>query len=921
MKNKTLQRYIFKINSTRIIESGFDLKISLDEARLNNELIGLSESQLMRFIDELNGVSDCSEKILTIKNNLDIVKKSSMAFYDKRTKIKKLYDELDSYIFKKDIINVVMDKPSDYKKLCRKKLFKVNGITFHRLVGTTNGVKHDTITFINVDLWNDIMNKIDNGRDLNKKFVTAKLEAYKSLVCSSSFPVTAPYGVIVVKDCETEFVSDFIKLDDSDNDEPVETFCHMQPMKLVENDGYGMAMPSLMEKWGYDIGVNYTLPGCVIRNAFCKGAVFPVDFQKFCKDNNVEYVVDAWGEPRDIKNVELVLTTSMLKLWDSYKSMESYLDNCQRNGYCFCITKNAEDKLENQRTTNYQFLQSYKFSDEDIDELLLDTINEIKDIQLRDYRKTILYLKGTDISGQNIINTLKDGGISSALMVNPDVMRDPYIHAQINKMIHKRIDDAKIGVLNISGNYSLVCGDPYSLCQSMCGMEVTGLLKSGEVYSKYWIDKGVDKIAVFRAPMTSHNNIRVVNVVHNDDMDEFYKYITTPTLFNSWDMCANALNGMDKDGDCTINTNNPILVNKVIPLPAIECIQRTAEKTIATEKDVIESNILSFGNDVGSVTNKVTSMFDIRDNFGEDTDEYKIMDYRIRCGQLYQQNSIDKTKGIQANDMPVYWHNLRGLKNVPDDKKEMYSKLVSNKKPYFMTYIYPNLKTDYLNYIKNCNAKSQMLFGYTIDELLSLKNKTLEQQGFVNQYNEFLPVTKGQCVVNKICYKIEELFNYKDTKFVNKDFNYSIYKSDLKYSKNLYDSIYEIYVQYIHQVSEYMKKSNVQRIKDEDRINSRFIMLEAFKRKCEYICPNDELLCNILVDICYSGNSSTKQFVWDMCGNRIIVNMLEKNDYYIDVPVKDPNGNILFQGMRFSMKKIDVQGEYYDYIERCGIFQ
>ena len=30
-------------------------------------------------------------------------------------------------------------------------------------------------------------------------------------------------------------------------------------------------------------------------------------------------------------------------------------------------------------------------------------------------------------------------------------------------------------------------------------------------------------------------------------MDEFYQYMTTPTIFNSWDTCADAMNGFDKD--------------------------------------------------------------------------------------------------------------------------------------------------------------------------------------------------------------------------------------------------------------------------------------------------------------------------------------------------------------------------------------
>ena len=163
-------------------------------------------------------------------------------------------------------------------------------------------------------------------------------------------------------------------------------------------------------------------------------------------------------------------------------------------------------------------------------------------------------------------------------MIEPLMRNDPYVINQIKTMIHKRINDAKVGVLKVPANYSLVSGDPYSLCQSMFGLEVTGLLKSGQVYSKYWIDHGVDEIVSFRAPMTSHNNIRKLKVVHNEQMDEFYKYMTTPTIFNSWDTCADAMNGFDKDGDCVINTNSHLLVENTKELPAIQCVQRKAPK-------------------------------------------------------------------------------------------------------------------------------------------------------------------------------------------------------------------------------------------------------------------------------------------------------------------------------------------------------
>lgn len=542
-KHLTSQRYVYKIKSSRLRRKKWKLQLSVNEARENKELISLSESQILRWIDELNHLSDAEMHITYIKNQIKKEKREPN-LAKSRPRIRKLYEQLDHYQFKRDYVCVVIEKNKDFDEMY-KNGFEINGIKYRWLLGTTGGVKNNTVVFVNEQLLSEIKKRIDNGRDKNHMFAPAKLEAYIALVCSSSTPVSMPHGVVVVHDCITHFKSDVIELDDTGLDQPSMKYIKNKDIELIDSDGYGLAMPQLMQRWGEELGEDYLLPGCVIRNSFCKGAVFPIDFQAFAKEHGFTEITDVWGNTYNINEIELVLTESMLKLWDSYSSIEDYLENCEENHYTFAVTKASEEELENVRTMNYQFLQSYDFTDEQIDELIAPTVNEIKDILSDDYRKSILYVKGVGLNENNIQHL--DNSFATALMIEPYMMNDPYIQNQIHSMIKKRINDAKVGVLKVPANYSLVSGDPYSLCQSMFGMEVTGLLKAGQVYSKYWIDKGVDRIVSFRAPMTSHNNIRLLEVVHNEKMDEFYKYMTTPTIFNSWDTCADAMNGFDKD--------------------------------------------------------------------------------------------------------------------------------------------------------------------------------------------------------------------------------------------------------------------------------------------------------------------------------------------------------------------------------------
>ena len=57
------QRYVLKLSSTRLKQSGWNLTLRLSEARKKGEVVGLGESQLLRWLDELNGIENCEEKI------------------------------------------------------------------------------------------------------------------------------------------------------------------------------------------------------------------------------------------------------------------------------------------------------------------------------------------------------------------------------------------------------------------------------------------------------------------------------------------------------------------------------------------------------------------------------------------------------------------------------------------------------------------------------------------------------------------------------------------------------------------------------------------------------------------------------------------------------------------------------------------
>lgn len=900
-------------------QAKWNLTLPLQSAIENkNDIVALNDSQILRWICELNGIDNLDSEVSKLKKEIKSVKKQPKS-KENKDRIKKLYEKLYSLQYQKDYFCMIMNSDKDYDKANQG--FKINGYEYHRLLGTNGGIKKSTITYIGDKVFDEIIKRMDNGRDKTKPIIPAKLEAYQALICSGSIPVTMP-RILVVNDCNVSFKEDVIKISDECEGEPQLTYEEDYEIEYCDSDGYGFMSPNYSRTINKDLyGDEFegqTISGVNTRYAWTKGMLFTFDFVEFAKKVNHEnyMVLDAWGDWRDVRDYDVVLTTSMVKLWDSYNDLEHFIQCCNENHYQFSVAKTTPHELENARNSNYQFLQTYDLPDEKLYELCKPTIDEITDVLGGDWRKAIVFAKGMYLNEDNI--DYIDNDFIKALMIDNRLMDDSFVVKKLHSMIKKRIEMAAKGSVKLNGNFSIVSGDMYSLAQSIFGLPVTGLLNKGEVYHKYWIDKNVDEIAIFRAPMTCHNNIRRRKVVHNKEMDFWYQYNTTGIILNSWDTTCDATNGSDKDGDMFFTTDNKIIIKHTLNSATIECVQRKADKIIPTESDMVKANKLAFGDEIGTTTNRITAMIERQSIFSSDSEEYKVLDYRIKCGQHFQQNSIDKAKGIIAKPMPKYWYDKSACNKLPEDTeeqrhfKELCLRIVAENKPYFMKYVYPDLMAKYNKYIKDTNSKCIREFKMSIVDLIQKPNKTIPEKEFLDYYKRLMPVGDNGCIINRIAWLFEDTFkSYLSEYIKTKEFDYSILKSGVEYSKNDYQKIAKIKSEYDDTVKYYQQLANKQRLdKDEVSVN-RNMMLLKFKSKCEKICSNEKELCDIVIDLCYS-SSKSKQFAWDICGEVIIENLLEKNGYTTNYPVLvKSNGEFEFGGEQFIMcqKKFEEDEE------------
>lgn len=261
--------------------------------------------------------------------------------------------------------------------------------------------------------------------------------------------------------------------------------------------------------------------------------------------------------------------------------------------------------------------------------------------------------------------------------------------------------------------------------------------------------------------------------------------------------------------------------------------------------------------------------------------------------------------------MPKTWYDWHSVKNMDSSKdREFYMSILAEKKPYFMIYIYPSLKKQYSSYIKSVNRNAIREFGLSIEELTSLSYSSLNerQRGFLKHYYDKMPVGTRDCVVNKICKRFEDEFDSYVSKHKGEsEFDYHILRSEAPYTYQQYSGFKKLYEIYNRRLQNFSIYANYERMDQQETLEVYWVLNDNFLEECVKLCPNRDSMCNIILDVCYQ-KSSSKRFAWNMCGDDIIRNLLSQSDGYIQYPVEDANGELMYCGNRFSIhkKKIEV---------------
>lgn len=528
--------YTVKLTSALLKEYKYNLDISFEDCLRSGLIVSLADSQMLKSTRDITGQKIDRVQLEEWYSERDKIKKRKNT-KENRARLKELQQNIYDMMYIPEYVTVVMESIKDYERMY-KRGFIFNGKTYKRFSCSASQARVSTIVFVDEKIKPELKRRLDNGRDLQHPLAPSKYNAYFGLYSSATKQVTKPRFCIIPDYEETQKVDvEFVIEQPIDFDDIIEP--RTIDMEFNRFDGSGLISPQMAVQWGKDLGEDYTPCQFCIRCAFTKGMVNEFDFLQWCEEvNGGNYeITDVYGNKRDLREIDVILTAGMAKLWDSWESQESFEENCKNNGIFWGVTKYAPKEDKRVLTTNYQFLQTLNLNDDMIADLCKDTVDYIKGVSYDNIYYSMLFMMGENGTQESVERFMEssDNYWLKSLILNNTLINDKYSKEKIRDMIVRKIELACLGKLITQGNFQCIVPDSYAFMQAMFKLPVTGLLKAGEMYSQFWNNRGVNKVDTMRSPLTHFSEHYVVDLKKNEDTEKWFRYSYSGFIVNAHD--------------------------------------------------------------------------------------------------------------------------------------------------------------------------------------------------------------------------------------------------------------------------------------------------------------------------------------------------------------------------------------------------
>lgn len=892
------QFYTYKFKSSKLKELNWNITTTFEEAQSLGEIVSLGDSQMLRSIRSIRHrtINYTHLEHLIAERKLLHRKGTDPSRYST------VVSRLTRTLFIPDYVTILMEHPSHYTYLF-KNGFTLNNTRYRRFSCSPGQARVSTVVFCAEDIIPSLSSRLNNNRNPSIPLAPSKFNAYFGL-CTSATHVVSPPSFTVVPDYSSPctYKANFVTEQDWHIDDTVDQ--REITVQMNRADGMGLISPSLASKWAADLGLDYVPSQFVIRQSFIKGLVCVFPIQEFCSEHNIHTTTDVWGNQVDLSSVDLILSESQFKLWDSYSSQSSYTASCIKNGLYWGVTQFSPKTLKNTLTLNYQFIQTLNLNQSRIESLCSYFINWIDRVSLSDPYYMLLFLLGPNISKESLSRA--EWWIK-ALAVNPSCAADPYIRAKIRDLMINRIQSGCVGEVIVPGNFQFMVSDPYAFMQHVCDLPITGLLGPNEFYSHYWNDRRVTQVDTMRSPLMYRCEHIIANLIRNEETERWYRYCTTGFIINWHGHETVNWGGADFDGDILASTNTQAIIDSVYRNElTVTYDAPKPTKKLFTEEDLYKADLFSFGSIIGSITNKASNCYALLPNlyatYGPDSPEVQLAESRLRQSCVAQSKQIDMAKiGQPVKGIPDVWVRRTATASLEEPYKTVCQHILLDRYPYFFKHRYPKAKKDYQLYEAQKQASCKQTFGKTIKQLESMPRKTPAQIKWLDDYYAYCPLVISNSPMNLLCFYLESIdFNILTQLKKRSSFDAHMYFSDTELPKE-YPEIIECYKRHMREMNQTFTQDKEER----DRVMQTSI--HRLKERLSYICPDANAVTNALVHYLYIEKpSSNKDIFWEAYGAQLIDHAASSPDAPLCpmIPAPDPEGPIEYLGDHFSLTEV-----------------
>ncbi len=917
------QFYVYKFNSSWLKEYNFKINISFEEALKYKKIISLSDNQMLRLIRDIKGQKHDKQSIEVYYNQRDKIKRQAKN-KENLNKVKYLQRYIYDTMLIEEYAVITMESNKDYDYIFQNGLY-VNNKKYIRVSCSAAQGRTSRVVFVEERIAEQLLNRLDNGRNRDIPITPSKYNAYLGISSSATKVVTAPRFCVIpdcyrTKDVDVWWVTE---TNSKDEDDIIER--KTVPVEFNLFDGNGLITPHKAKEWADELELDYIPAQWCIRAPWIKGMVSVFDIQRFCKIyNNDNYEIETiykdengTTKKADLRDIDIILTESQFKLWNTYGSLEEYKANCKKNkldwGVSLFTPKQDKDILK----LNYQFIQTLNLDSNKVKSLCLKTVEYLKGVSYDNYWYTILFLMGTSLTEDKLKNFMK--GSSNywlkCLIANKELLNDKYIKSKINKNIKTKINNACMGKILVDGNFQVIVPDSFAFMEHACGLEVKGLIKSGHFYSSYWNNKNVSKVDCMRSPLTYLSEHLVVDLQKDNSLDEWFKYCYTGIITNIYDEYTLRFAGSDFDYDILATTSEPIIIQSTYSddLPVLYQAPKP-NKVVLSERDLQLADKFTFGSIIGRITNCATIIRTLMDNFSSDTKEYNILLNRMRMACKMQSAQIDKAKiGKPVKGIPNIWNRYNEIENTDSEeikcRKALNNSLLCNKYPYFFIYLYNHVRKDYKKWRQDYELSTKARWGITLKEVLCLEKRSREQDEFIKRYYKHCPVIDNNSAMNVLSHYMENVS--KDIKFNVKaegNINFiDLYKREGNtFDKAFYMGVSSI-VDELRGVLKGLIKSHEKNKYDDGLNNDVVNIYTLYRNKLFCLDSNTYKIVNCLVDLFYKDKVNyNKDILFAMFGKEIFENIIYNTGGTIEYPIEDENGRINYLGKKYKIENLKV---------------